>query len=192
MRQSDHSSPETHRNSVVRIGWKRVRFGELGDNVRFGGRSVFNRPENIHVGSDVFFGADCYFEAVSSIVIGSGCMFGPRVFCIAGSHNYESPDLRAIPYDNRQIDLPVRIEDNVWVGGNVSIAPGAHIGEGSIIGMGAIVAGKIPPLSIVMCEKGQVVRSRDEAQYSRLKQEGRLYSRLYAGQPFEMIGKKAR
>lgn len=137
----------------------------------------------------MFFGAECYFEAVSNITIGSGCMFGPRVFCIAGSHNYDCSDLRAIPYDNRQVDQPVVIEDNVWVAGNVSIAPGAHIGEGSVIGMGAIVAGDIPPYSIVVGQKGMVVKKRSKERYEKLKHAGKIYSCMFAGKPFEMVDK---
>ncbi len=177
------------KSNIVRLKGKKISFGSLGDNVRFGGASVFNRAENIHVGNDVFFGAECYFEAVSTISIGSGCMFGPRVFCIAGSHNYDCSDLRAIPYDNRQVDQPIVIEDNVWVAGNVSIAPGAHIGEGVVVGMGAIVAGDVPPYSVVVGKKGTVVKERNVGRYEKLKQAEKIYSRLYAGKPFEMVDK---
>lgn len=174
--------------SMVRFGFSRVRFGFLGKNVRFGGISVFNRAENMYISDDVFFGSDCYFEAVSNITIGSGCMFGPRVFCISGSHNYNSSDLKAIPYDNRQVDLPIVVEENVWIAGNVSIAPGAHIGEGSVIGMGAVVAGDIPPFSIVVGQKGRVIKTRDKEQYERLVAEELIYNKVFAGKPFVMMG----
>ena len=178
------------RKKTVWFGLKRRIFGALGSGVRFGGTSSFFRSENIFVGGHVFFGAECYFEAVSEIHIGSGCMFGPRVFCVAGSHNYDSPDLRAVPFDDRQVDLPVVIGDNVWIGGNVTIAPGARIGEGSVVGSGAIVAGEIPPFSVVLGEKGQVVKSRDCSRYQRLVAEGAVFGRKYAGMPFEMLSRE--
>lgn len=178
-------------DNSVKLKGKRICFGSLGNNVRFGGASIFNRAENMFVGDNVFFGAECYFEAVSDIIIGSGCMFGPRVFCIAGTHNYDCNDLRAIPYDNRQIDQPIVIEDNVWIAGNVSIAPGAHIGEGAVIGMSAIVAGNIPPYSIVVNQKGVVIKKRNIERYEKLKQAGKIYNDIFAGKPFEMADKNS-
>lgn len=174
-------------NNKVRMGLKRLKFGFLGNNVRFGDVSTFRGTEQMFVSDDVFFGPECYFHAVSEIRIDSGCMFGPRVFCIAGSHNYNSPDLKAVPYDNRQVDLPVIIEKNVWIAGNVSIAPGAHIGEGSVIGMGAIVVGDIPPFSIVVGQKGAVIKTRNKEQYKVLVAEEMIYNKVFAGKPFVMM-----
>ena len=173
-------------NTII-FGLKKKRFKSLGSAIRFGGYSTFNRTENISIGSNVFFGPECYFEAVSDINIGSGCMFGPRVFCIAGSHNYDSIDLRSVPYDNRQINMPVEIESNVWIGGNVSIAPGTYIGEGSVIAMGAVVAGTIPSYSVVVGEKGRVIKCRDKDIYQKLKEQNNIYGIKFAGKPFELI-----
>lgn len=117
-------------------------------------------------------------------------MFGPKVFCVAGSHYYDGEDLRSVPYDNRVIDLPVVIENNVWVAGNVSIAPGTHIGEGSVIGLGCVVAGEIPPCSIVIGPKGQVVKKRDEVRYRGLVECGGIFNEIFAGKPFVMIQKE--
>lgn len=175
------------KQGIIWIGSRRLKFASLGDRIRLGGPSVFNRSANLTIGSDVFIGAECYFEAVSEICIGNGVMIGPRVFCISGSHNYDSEDLRAVPYDNRQVDLPVVIEDNVWIAGNVSIAPGCHIGEGAVVGMGAVVAGEIPPYSVVIGGKGRVVKMRNVNKYKELVEQEKIYGRIFAGMPFEMI-----
>lgn len=140
----------------------------------------------------MYFARDCYFAASSSISIGSGCMFGPKVFCIAGSHFYDGEDLHSVPYDNRIVDLPVVIEDNVWIAGNVSIAPGSHIGKGSVIGLGCVVAGKIPPYSVVIGPKGQVVKQRDKERYEKLVASDAIFNKAYAGGSFETIQKRVR
>lgn len=173
----------------VRMNFKYMRFGSLGSNVRFGGISTLLGTENIYLDDDVFIGAECYLNAVSDIRIASGCMLGPRVFCVSGSHNYCSPDLRAVPYDERQIDLPVIVERNVWVAGNVSIAPGTHIGEGSVIAMGAVVAGEIPPHSVVVGQKARPIKKRDIEQYNALVEQGLIYNKIFAGKPFQMVRK---
>lgn len=41
------------------------------------------------------------------------------------------------------------VEENVWLGINVTFLNGAHIGRGCIIGTGCIVLGDIPPYDVV-------------------------------------------
>lgn len=173
--------------NTVRMDFRTMKFGSVGSNVRFGGVSTLHQTENIYLEDDIFIGSDCYFHAVSDIRISSGCMLGPRVFCISGSHNYNSPDLESVPYDDRQVDLPILIDRNVWIAGNVSIAPGTHIGEGTVVAMGALVAGEIPPYSVVMGCKAQSVKIRDIEQYERLVDQGRIYNKVFAGKPFKMM-----
>lgn len=177
-------------SNTIRLGLSRCSFASLGDNVRFDYRSTFRNAPLISVGSDVYFARDCYFAASSTISIGNGCMFGPKVLCIAGSHFYDGDDLRSVPYDNRIIDLPVVIEDNVWVAGNVSIAPGSHIGKGSVIGLGCVIAGEIPPYSVVIGPKGQVVKQRDIGRYEKLVASDAIFNKIYAGGSFETIQKR--
>lgn len=175
----------------IRLGLKSFVLGSLGRNLRLGGRDiVFNNSKNIYIGDYVFIGSGCYFDAISRIAIGNGCMIGPRVFAVSGSHNYDSSDLMAVPYDRRQIDLPIVIEDNVWVAGNVSLAPGAHIGEGSIVGMGCTVAGYIPPHSVVLGKKAEVLKKRSSERYEKLVEEGMVYGKVFAGTGFELVDRE--
>lgn len=174
---------------IVRFGFKTLHYAKLGNNVRFDGFSKFIGAWNIYIGNDVFFGNDCYFSAPVEIHIGSGCMFGPKVFCISGSHNYDSIDLRAVPYDNKLINLPVIIEENVWIAGNVSIAPGTQIGKGSVVGMGCVVSGKIPPYSVLIGTKAKIIKQRNIENYEKLVSEEKIYNRVYCGMNFEIIKK---
>tara|TARA_R110002020_G_scaffold10961_3_gene41566 strand:- start:6502 stop:6852 length:351 start_codon:yes stop_codon:yes gene_type:complete len=57
--------------------------------------------------------------------------------------------------------IPCVIEDDVWIGHNAIILPGAsRIGRGSAIGAGAVVTKDIPPYSIVAGNPGRVIRQR--------------------------------
>lgn len=44
---------------------------------------------------------------------------------------------------------PIRIEDKVWLGANVTICPGVTIGKGAVIAAGAVVTKDVEPRSIV-------------------------------------------
>ena len=40
---------------------------------------------------------------------------------------------------------PVVIEDNVWIGANVTVMPGVTIGKHSVVAAGSVVTTDIPP-----------------------------------------------
>ena len=45
-------------------------------------------------------------------------------------------------------DQDVIIEDDVWIGCNVTITKGVRVGKGSIIGAGSILVKDVPPYTI--------------------------------------------
>jgi acetyltransferase-like isoleucine patch superfamily enzyme len=52
---------------------------------------------------------------------------------------------------------PVIIEDDVWLGPNVTILKGVHIGAGAFIEAGALITRSVPPRSRVMGNPAQVI-----------------------------------
>jgi len=46
-------------------------------------------------------------------------------------------------------DLPVIIEDDVWIGANAVILKGVTLRRGSIVAAGAIVTKSFPPYSVI-------------------------------------------
>ena len=53
----------------------------------------------------------------------------------------------------------VVIEDNVWIGGNVSIFPGVTIGANSVIGAGSVVVKDVPPNTVAAGNPCKAIRS---------------------------------
>ena len=54
----------------------------------------------------------------------------------------------------------VVIEEDVWLGANVTVLPGVTIGEGSVIAAGAVVTKDVAPYSIVAGVPAQEIRKR--------------------------------
>jgi acetyltransferase-like isoleucine patch superfamily enzyme len=107
--------------------------------------------KNITVGDDVFIGNGANFSATESyILIGNKVMFGPNVTIMTGDHN--TSVIGSFMYDvlekRPSDDLPVVIEDDVWIGTGAIILKGVHIGRGSIIAAGAVVNQDILPYSV--------------------------------------------
>ncbi len=53
---------------------------------------------------------------------------------------------------------PIRIGRNVWIGFDCCVLPGATIGEGSIVGARSVVAGDVPPFTVVAGNPARVIR----------------------------------
>jgi acetyltransferase-like isoleucine patch superfamily enzyme len=54
---------------------------------------------------------------------------------------------------------PVIIEDNVWVGPNVTILKGVRIGEGAFVEPGSVVVRAVPPHTRVLGNPAQVIEN---------------------------------
>ena len=52
------------------------------------------------------------------------------------------------------------IEDDAWIGRNVTMTPGRTIKKGTIIGTGCVLTKDFPPYSIVGGNPGRLIKSR--------------------------------
>jgi acetyltransferase-like isoleucine patch superfamily enzyme len=102
----------------------------------------------INIGSHSRLNGVCV-HAVRSISIGARCLIAAGVQ-ILDSHGHiasmHDPSGRINTTDDGSA---VIIEDDVWIGLNAIVLPGTRIGYGSIVGAGVVVAGAIPPGSVV-------------------------------------------
>ena len=57
---------------------------------------------------------------------------------------------------------PVTIDDNCWIGANVTICPGVTIGKNSVIGAGSVVIHDIPENSVAAGNPCNVIHQIDE------------------------------
>lgn len=112
--------------------------------------------KHISVGKGSYINVNCNFIDDGEIIIGEKVMFGPAVTIATVGHPID-PDLRGYMYT-----APVHIEDNVWIGGNVTICPGVTIGKNSVIGAGSVVIHDVPANCIAAGNPARVIRQIDE------------------------------
>ena len=98
----------------------------------------------------------CTIVAAERVDVGADCVLGS---CEVRDHLPHSES----PRDRRRPGLaqPVVIEDNVWIGGQVSVMPGVRIGRDTVIGIHAVVFGDMPPGVIVGGNPARVLRRLD-------------------------------
>ena len=116
----------------------------------------------ISLGDDVFIGSGAKFSSIKSITIGNKVMFGPNVTIMGGDHNISSIGEYMFDVNDKlpENDLPVFIEDDVWIGSNSIILKGVTIGRGSVIGAGSLVTKNIPENSIALGFPAKVIKKR--------------------------------
>jgi acetyltransferase-like isoleucine patch superfamily enzyme len=138
---------------------------KLGDHVRIGpystliGAPISNLGEGITMGANSAVDAYSFIGSAGPVIIGDNVIMGQHVCFHPETHNFD------------RIDVPIKlqgtvregitIEDDVWVGANVTFLDGAHVGRGCVIGAGSLVRGNIPPYSVAVGVPARIIRTRN-------------------------------
>lgn len=117
-----------------------------------------DRPQaEIIIGENCRIHGTC-IHAVKKIIIGNNCLIAANTNIIDSNGHIlamNNPIERLTIADEGR---PVIIEDNVWIGSNVIILPGATIRRGSVIMAGSVVKGEVPPKSIYGTDSYKVIK----------------------------------
>lgn len=102
------------------------------------------------------------FSSDARLIIGNKVALGPKVTIMTGNHATDTIGTFMWDVHDKKdgLDKDVIIEDEIWVGSNVTILSGAHISRGCVIAAGAIVNKYIPPYSIVGGVPAKVLKYR--------------------------------
>lgn len=158
----------------------RSLFCEIGKNVVFDPLSSIFSYKTISIGNNVGIGPRaCMIASLSHIYIGNNVAIAPNVTIRGGNHRFDiigKSIANYSDYDKRNIDdEPVFIEDDCWIGTNVTILKGVTIGRGSIVAAGAVVNTNCPPYSIVGGVPAKVKKFRWNTVDEILRHESALY-----------------
>lgn len=135
----------------------RELLGAVGDGTVI--RPVFacDYGTNVRIGRNGFVNFNCVFLDCAPIEIGDDLQMGPAVQLYTAQHPLE-PDLRRAGLEYAR---PIRIGNNVWIGGGAIVLPGVTIGDDSVIGAGSVVVRDVPPASVAVGNPARIVRHLD-------------------------------
>lgn len=73
--------------------------------------------------------------------IGKNVSIAPNVVCICESNANNGVEINTYPYVKEKLTKlqDIYIEDEVWIGANVTVLPGVKIGKCAVIGAGSVV-----------------------------------------------------
>ena len=124
----------------------RKRLGHVGDGAVIRPPFFCDYGFNISIGDGAFLNFNCIVLDVAPVTIGRGAQIGPAVQLLAADHPRDQDQRRA----GLELGRPVRIGDNVWIGGGAIILPGVTVGDDAVVGAGAVVTRDVAPGTTVV------------------------------------------
>ncbi|HLO59597.1 MAG TPA: DapH/DapD/GlmU-related protein [Bacteroidales bacterium] len=90
-----------------------------------------------------------------NVFIGDRVSIGPNVLIITDSSPNYSKLIKIFPVLSQNVE----IDNDSWIGANVTILPGVKIGKCSVVGAGSIVTKNIPDNSIAVGNPAKVIKN---------------------------------
>ncbi|ELR19371.1 maltose Oacetyltransferase [Acanthamoeba castellanii str. Neff] len=95
---------------------------------------------HIKVGKGFYMNFDCVILDCAMVEIGDNVLCAPKVQLYAATHPLDAAERIKGP----ELAKPIKIGNNVWLGGGAIVCPGVTIGDNTTIGAGSVVTKDIP------------------------------------------------
>lgn len=117
---------------------------------------AYRQGAEIRIGEGTGIAGSC-ITAHQSVTIGRRCLIAANCQIMdSNAHDLSFPNVEN-RFHSVGATLPVTIEDDVWLGINTVVLPGARIGRGSVIGANSVVSSNIPPMVVARGNPAEVV-----------------------------------
>lgn len=126
----------------------------------------FDYGTNLHFSGDFYANIDCTFLDTGEIYFGKNVTIGPNVKIYTSFHPIEAQKRLTSGY----YITPVKLGDNVWIGGGAIINPGVIIGENSVVASGSVVTKSVPPNVMVAGVPARIIKKIDNKDYYESKE----------------------
>ena len=129
--------------------------GKVGKKVWIAKNFNCDNGKNIFIGDNFTGNYNLTILDIREVYIGDNVMIGPNTLITTVGHPLS-------PLGRRQhlaVAKPVRIGNDVWIGGNVTVLPGVTIGNNVVIGAGAVVTKDIPDNCVAVGVPSRVIKN---------------------------------
>ncbi len=144
------------------FGYSRKSFGYIADNVSLTPPLWLDRKKNIYLYENTNLAANSYISAYNAnFTVKKNCAIAEGLTVHTGNHarilgmfiTDVKEDIKPKGYD-----AEVCIEEDCWIGCNVTLLSGVTIGRGCTVAAGAVVAKSMPPYAVVGGVPAKVIK----------------------------------
>lgn len=133
-------------------------FGRTGKKIYMEPVINFDYGYNIFVGENFYANFNCTFLDVSTIEIGDNCMFAPNVQLYTATHPLHPVKRNS----GLEYAKPIKIGNNVWLGGGVIVTPGVTVGDNVVVGAGSVVTKSFPDNVVIAGNPARIIKTVEE------------------------------
>lgn len=160
------------------FGYRKFNFGQIIDNQRITPPCFINRVKNVYLEENTNIAANSYISAYNAkFIVKRNCAIAEGLTVHTGNHaRVLGKFITQITEENKPTgyDKDVIINEDCWIGCNVTLLSGVTIGRGCTIAAGAVVNKSMPPYCVcggVPCKPIKRIWTIDEI----LQHEAILY-----------------
>lgn len=109
---------------------------------------------NITIGENFYTNHNCVILDCAPVIFGDNVFIAPHCGFYTAGHPLD------FAQRNRGLEFaqPIRVGNNVWIGGGVHVLPNVTIGDNSVIGAGSVVTKNIPANVVAVGNPCRVLR----------------------------------
>ena len=138
------------------FSFSRKKLGYCHPTVQIGAMFTVGNPENVFLYEGVSIGGGYISSTHARFIMKKNSVCSTGLMVRTGNHMQEVGKWFRYIDDNYKLshsepgeyDKDVVVEEDVWIGVNVTLLSGVTIGRGAIVAAGAVVTKDVPPYSI--------------------------------------------
>lgn len=121
---------------------------------------LIEQPFMCDYGYNISIGENFYANHNLIILDANKVQFGDNVFIAPNCGFYTSGHPLNVEIRNSGLEYakPIKVGNNVWIGGNVIVLPGVNIGDNVVIGAGSVVNKDIPANVVAVGNPCKVIK----------------------------------
>lgn len=136
------------------------KMGYYGKNVQIAVPEFCSSPKRIFMydNTNIYSGFN-FISYTGAFIMKKNSGSAQGLTVITGNHHRIVGEFikESIIKRTEDIEEDIIVEEDVWIGANVTLLDGCHIGRGANIGAGATVRFKVPPYAIVIGNPAKIV-----------------------------------
>ena len=145
--------------SILKYPLSFIKFKSFGSNIRLGFGGRFAHCRGISLGRNIFIGPG-FIISGRDFSIGNNVLIGPRLLVECDDHKFNKIGKSIWDYRGEKQIESIIIENDVWLGGNVTILKNVTISEGSIVVACSLLTKSTLPYSISVGSPCKPIKSR--------------------------------